>query len=122
MYERMPSAEGTLAIRLGETLTADEIDALYAEAEAALQGRERMNYYVDASRWGHLAPDVALHALKQRMMHLGWYNRFRRVAVVTESPVLRGMVSTMDWITPVMDVRAFPPAEAEAALRWCEGG
>ena len=110
-----------LAVKLGETLTAEEIDMLYAEAAAALEGRERLNYYVDASRWGHLAPDVALHALKQRVMHLGWYNRFRRVAVVTDSPVLRGMVSAMDWVTPIMDVRAFAPAEADAALAWCEG-
>lgn len=121
MYERIASAEGTLAVKLGETLTAEEIDRLYAEAAAALEGRERLNYYVDASRWGHLAPDVALHALKQRVMHLGWYNRFRRVAVVTDSPVLRGMVSAMDWVTPIMDVRAFAPAEADAALAWCEG-
>lgn len=122
MYERIATSDDTLAVRLGETLTADEIDALYAEAEKALQGRERLNYFVDATAWSHLAPDTALHALKQRMLHLGWYNRFQRVAVVTENQALKTMLSAMDWITPVMDVKAFGPAEADEALRWCEKG
>ena len=122
MYERLKSADGTLAVKLGETLTAEEVDALYEQAAAALEGRERLNYYVDATQWGLLAPDVALHALKQRLMLLGWYNRFRRVAVVTDNPVLRSMVTAMDWVTPVMDVRSFAPAEAAEGLRWCENG
>ncbi len=122
MYERLESADGTLALRLGETLTAEEIDALYAQTAAALEGRERMNYYVDATRWAHIAPDVALHALKQRLLHLGWYNRFRRVAVVTDSAVLRSMVTAMDWVTPIMDVRSFASTESAAALNWCENG
>ncbi len=122
MYERMTSSDDTLAVRLGETLTAAEIDELYAEAARALEGRDRLNYFVDATRWSHLAPDVALHALKQRVLHLGWYNRFRRVAVVTDSQALKAMVTAMDWVTPVMDVQAFAPADADEALRWCQGG
>ena len=99
MYERIATSDDTLAVRLGATLTAEEIDALYAEAEKALQGRERLNYFVDATAWSHLAPDTALHALKQRMLHLGWYNRFRRVAVVTENQALKAMLSAMEYLS-----------------------
>ncbi|TPE63299.1 STAS/SEC14 domain-containing protein [Sandaracinobacter neustonicus] len=122
MYERIETSPGTIGIRLGETLTIDEINQLYADAAEALTSHERLNYFVDARAWSHAGLQAGLHSLKMRLAHLDWFHRFERVAVVTDSVLLGGSVKLLDLLTPMMDVRAFSPADVEAGLRWCEGG
>lgn len=121
MYETIAARDDVVAIRLGETLTKDEIDRLYAEVEAKFGAHEKLCYFCDATAFQHLAPDAVLEGLRQRMMHLGWLSRFDRVAVVTDSAAIRTWIAVMDALTPVMQVKAFRPAEADAGLAWAQG-
>ena len=121
MYERIETQPGTIGIRLGETLSVDEINSLYAEAADALKSHDKLNYYVDARAWSHTGLEAGLHSLKMRLAHLDWFHRFARVAVVTDNALLNGAVTLLDLLTPMMDVRAFGAGDAEAGLRWCEG-
>lgn len=120
MYEMIPAKDDVVAIRLGETLTKDEIDRLYADVEAKFGAHEKLSYFCDASGFQHLAPDAVLEGLRQRMMHLGWLSKFNRVAVVTDSAAIRTWIAVMDALTPVMQVKAFPPADAAAGLAWAQ--
>jgi hypothetical protein len=120
MYETIPARDDVVAIRLGATLTGPEIDRLYADVEARFAVHAKLGYYCDATAFQHIAPDAVLEGLRQRMMHLGWLARFERVAVVTESAAIRTWIAVMDALTPVMQVRAFAPAEAAAGLDWVQ--
>ena len=122
MLERIETAPGTIGIRLGETLTVAEIDQLYADVRAALEAHERLNYFVDATRYSRIGLEAGLHSLKMRLAHLDWFHRFARVAVVTDNALLKGAVTLLDLLTPMMDVRAFGAGDAEAGLKWCESG
>ena len=122
MYERLETAPGTIGIRLGQTLTVEEIDLLYADVAVVLEGRERINYFVDASAYAHIGLEAGLYSLKKRLAHLDWFHRFERVAVVTDSAMMKGAVQLFDLFTPMMDVRAYEPGDSALALGWCEGG
>jgi hypothetical protein len=120
MFETIPAKDDVVAIRLGETLTKEEIDRLYADVQAKFGVHEKLSYYCDATAFQHLAPDAVLEGLRQRMMHLGWLSRFDRVAVVTDSAAIRTWIAVMDALTPVMQVKAFQPADAAAGLAWVQ--
>jgi hypothetical protein len=122
MLERIETAPGTIGIRLGETLTVAEIDQLYADVRAALEAHERLNYFVDATRYSRIGLEAGLHSLKMRLAHLDWYHRFRRVAVVSDSAMIRGAVAMFDLLTPLMEVKAFGSDDPAAAQAWCEAG
>jgi hypothetical protein len=120
MYETIPAKDDVVAIRLGDTLTKDEIDRLYTDVQAKFTAHEKLSYYCDATAFQHLAPDAVLEGLRQRMMHLGWLSKFDRVAVVTDSAAIRTWIAVMDALTPVMQVKAFQPADAAAGLQWVQ--
>ncbi|MCG2841881.1 STAS/SEC14 domain-containing protein [Sandaracinobacter sp. RS1-74] len=121
MYERIEAPSHVVAVKLGETLTAEEIERLYREVGEALEkltAHDRLSYYVDASSWSHVGLEAMLEGLKQRFLHLGWLSRFDRVGLVTDNAVLRGTISLFDAITPHMSLKSFTPDEAEAGLKW----
>jgi hypothetical protein len=118
MYEILPSADRLFAVRLGETLTADEIEALYEAVGKRFESQPRLNYYVDATAYRHIGPEAFVEGVKQRLAHLGWLSRFDRVAIVTDSPLIRTVANVFDVLTPSMAVRVFEPDKAAEALAW----
>ena len=128
MYARIDVPSGVVAVKLGETLSAEDITGLYADVAAALaeldgRGQEqRLHYYVDASAWSHLDFEAMFEGLRQRLLHLGWLNRFDRVGIVTDSPFVHGATGLFGVVAPGMQLRCFAPAEADAALSWVKDG
>ncbi len=124
MYERIDSPPSVVAVKLGESLAAAEIARLYADVGAALgalEPQQRLHYFVDASDWSHLDFDAVFEGVKQRLLHLGWMNRFGRVGIVTDSPFVQGAAGLFGALAPRMELRCFAPAEADAALSWVKG-
>lgn len=122
MYERIETQGPLVAVRLGDTLTAAEIEQLYAEVGEALGRHEKLSYFVDASNWSHMGLEAGVEGLKQRLTHLGWLTRFDRVAIVTDSLFIKGTVGLLDAVTPHMAMKCFAPAESDAGLRWAADG
>lgn len=122
MYERIDAPSGVMAVKLGETLSAEDITSLYADVEAALRQQQRLHYYADASAWSHLDFEAMFEGLRQRLLHLGWLSRFDRVGIVTDSPFVQGATTLFGAVAPGMQLRCFAPAEAEAAFSWVKDG
>ncbi len=118
MYEILPSDSRLFAVRLGETLTADDIEAIYEAVGKRFETEPRLNYYVDATAYRHLGAQAFVEGVKQRLAHLNWLSRFDRVAIVSDSPIIRTVAGVFDVLTPSMAVRVFDPDKAEAALAW----
>ncbi len=122
MYQRIETSGPLVALRLGESLTADEINQLYAEVGDALERHARISYYVDATGWSHIGLEAGLEGLKQRLAHLGWLTRFDRVVIVSDNPLIKGMVGLFDLLTPHMQMKCFAAADADAGLDWAKAG
>lgn len=122
MYERIDAPAGVIAVKFGESLKAEEVTQLYADVGEALEKHQRLNYFVDASNWSHVDPDAAFEGVKQRLLHLGWLQRFDRVAIVTGSPFVQAMLSMFGSVAPGMEVRSFAPTQAEQAFSWVKNG
>lgn len=121
MYEILPSGPRLFAVRLGETLSAGDIESLYEAVGQRFETEPRLNYYVDATAYRHIGADAFVEGVKQRLAHLNWLSRFDRVAIVTDSALIRTVAGVFDVLTPTMAVRVFEPDKAEAALAWAEG-
>ena len=51
-------------------------------------------------------------------MNRHYIREMERVAVITESVVVRGAMTAFSWIMPKVGVRAFDTTETRAAFRW----
>lgn len=122
MFEQLDAQPGTIALRLGETLTKADIEQIYVLVTAAFETHPRLNYFVDTTAYRGSALDARIEDLKGHLTHLGWLSRFDRVALVTDNGLFRVAAGLFDMMTPVMQVKAFSPVETAAALRWCESG
>lgn len=65
----------------------------------------------------------AFPSAKQRQMSKDFIDkyydtRFHRVAIVTESAVIRGAMTAMRWVIPTLTMRAFLPSAIGEGVNW----
>lgn len=65
-----------------------------------------------------MTAEALVRDLRFHMSHLGLWQRFPRVAIVTDEPWLKAMVSVMDVVLPHVQARAFDPGNEAEALAW----
>ena len=108
-----------VAVRLsGFVSKADYDQVLVRAVERALKANERLRlYYEIAPDFAGLSPGAMWEDFWVGMSH---WTRWKRVAVVTEVPWIRQMVSMFGFLMPAA-TKVFALAEAEQARVWLAG-
>jgi hypothetical protein len=116
MIEPIPSPEGVLAFRaVGRIERADYRDVLEPAVEAMVAGRGevRLVYVLGEAFEGYAVGA----GFEDARLGLGHLTKWARIAIVSDRDWGRHGIGMMGWMMPG-EVRVFPEAELEGALRW----
>jgi hypothetical protein len=117
MLEIIPAPDGVVAMRASGRLDEADIERAITAVEAALAARDRITIYAEVDIAG-ITPGGLMRDLGYGLSHLGQLRRFARAAVVTNQDWVRWIAEAENAILPWIEVRAFAPAEKEAAMAW----
>ncbi|HSX65059.1 MAG TPA: STAS/SEC14 domain-containing protein [Pseudoxanthomonas sp.] len=106
------------AFRFSGKLTGEDYDRCIAEIEARLDEYPRIAIFGDMTGMTGLSAEALGKDLRYALEKLGEYSRFARAAVVTDNNWLGKVSEFSGRVLPKTEVRAFAPAEADAALAW----
>ena len=118
MIELLPSPDHLSAFRIAGHLTAVEYDRLIADVEARLERHARIAVYCDATGFRDIAPDALAKDFAYALGHIGEWNRYARMALVTDKAWLRMLTKTFGPLVPGLEARVFEPGQQAEALAW----
>ncbi|MFN3513058.1 MAG: STAS/SEC14 domain-containing protein [Phenylobacterium sp.] len=114
----LPAADHVVAFRVEGLLTEADYDEMIPVLEAKLKAHPQIGLYGDMMGFTGMTLPALARDIRYSAGKLGQLDRFRRAAVVSDNPWIRGWVKFMDPIFPQVQARAFDPGEREAALAW----
>ncbi|MES2034422.1 MAG: STAS/SEC14 domain-containing protein [Pseudomonadota bacterium] len=118
MIELLPAPDHVIAYRLAGHLTADDYDGLIAGVEAKLATHATVGVYADASGFIDIAPEALAKDFAYSFGKIGDWDRFRRVALVTDTGWLRALVRFAAPLAPGVQARVFAAGEQAQAMAW----
>lgn len=89
-------------------------DAL-AVVEEKLSAHEQLHLYVELTSLGTIEPKALFDDLKSALRH---WDRFDKLAIVTQDSVLPRITPFLDRVLPGIDVQTFSTTQREAAHQW----
>lgn len=120
MLEMLPAPDTVVAMRMTGRIDRADIERAIEAVDAALARHERISFYAEADiagmTPGALARDIGYGLGMLRELH-----RVPRAALVTSQDWMRRIARVEQAILPGIEIRAFTPAEREAALAWVSG-
>ena len=118
MIEYLQSPEYLVALKLSESLTADDVEKAYAVVEKALAENERISFFAEIAPSASLTWEGAIKDLSKGINQLGKISRYYRAAVVTDKGWLGALARAEGLVFSSIDVRVFSPEERDKALAW----
>lgn len=118
MFESVKAPDHVVAYRLAGVMTANDYDRAVNALEPKLKAHPKLGFYADMTAFKSMSAEALVRDLRFHMSHLGLWQRFSRVSIVTDEPWLKAMVGILDAILPHVEARAFAPGEEAEALAW----
>ena len=119
MIQTLPApAPHVVALRIGETVAGDDLDAVTRSIDSALATHDHLSLFLAFDDWTSITPAAVLKEVGLGLRHLGHLDRFERVAVLTDKKWLQTAAGLKGALIPGVEVRAFPLAERSDALDW----
>jgi hypothetical protein len=118
MMEILPAPDHVAAYRFSGTLTEADLERVIADVETRLARHERIGILFDLTDFEDVTLRAVLKDISYGFGKLGELRRFAREAVITDKKWISGLVKFGDPLVPFVEMRAFAPAEREAALAW----
>jgi len=116
MYYRQ-LGELTLTVSRAKKI-ADEDWAQYLEGSLAITKKFRVAANVSLLCCVNAYPNARQRQVASDFMERNYLREMDRIAVITESTVIRGAMLAFSWIMPQVRVSAFGSTDAEGAFRW----
>jgi SpoIIAA-like len=109
--------ELTVTVSTARTIT-DEDWVAYLEGTLAIAKGFGLAANVSLLCCVHAYPNARQRQMASDFMTRHYIRDMERVAVITESVVIRGAMTAFSWIMPKVRVRAFDTNETRDAFRW----
>lgn len=116
MYFRQLN-ELTVTVSTAKTIT-DEDWTAYLEGTLAIAKGFGLAANVSLLCCVHAYPNARQRQMASDFMVHHYIRQMERVAVITESVIIRGAMTAFSWIMPNVRVRAFDTNESRDALKW----
>ena len=118
MIEFDAAPDHVVALRFEGTLTGDDFDRVKEEIDDRLARHRRIALVADLTAFSGPSLEALAKDFRYNLAMLGHWDRFPREAVITDSAWIRTAVAAFDPIIPQVEVKAFAPAERQAAFAW----
>jgi hypothetical protein len=116
MYFRQLN-ELTVTVSTAKTIT-DEDWTAYLEGTLAIAKGFGLAANVSLLCCMHAYPNARQRQMASDFMIHHYIRQMERVAVITESVIIRGAMTAFSWIMPKVRVRAFDTNQSRDALKW----
>lgn len=113
-------ASHVVAVRLEGKVTKEDVAAVVAMVEEALDKSERLNLLFDLTQTDGIEPTAVLKDLAFGMRNLGRIYRFQQMAVISDNESVGKIVAWEDWLFKSVEIKRFPSQETNQALNWIE--
>ncbi|MCD7060850.1 STAS/SEC14 domain-containing protein [Pelagibacterium xiamenense] len=113
--------ENVIVVSLEGKLEAAEVERLTSRAEAMLARFEEVGMLVDASGLKGVSADALARDITWEIKHIRDWERFKKIALITENGFLAGVTRAMGALMPQIEVRAFENDERVQALEFVSG-
>ena len=107
-----------VAFEIDGTVTAPDLDDLYAAVEEAMDGTGPVHVYGEIHGIGGLTLDAVGANVKRGIALLPRIGRVDRYAVVTDARWIATLAEIEGALIPGLDVQTWPTAERADALAW----
>ncbi|MBS1794766.1 MAG: STAS/SEC14 domain-containing protein [Acidobacteria bacterium] len=118
MIEILSSPGPVVALRLSGPVDGKDVETAYRALDDALGAHDKVSLYAEVDK----SADFSFEALYEDLRHgfgkLGQTKRFYRAALVTDKKWLAALARAEGVMFSRIEVRVFPFAEREEALKW----
>lgn len=118
MIEILESPKHLIAMKIGGSVTAEDIDRAYRATNGALKENERVSFFAEVDHTFGLTVEGALKDLWNGIGQLGRLGKYYRAAVVTDKGWIATMARVEGIVFSSIDVRVFEPTERDKAFAW----
>lgn len=118
MIEVLESAKHLVALKISDSVTAEDVSKAYAATQSALDSNERISFFAEIEPSMGLTLKGLYKDLSEGLKHFGSLSKYYRAAVVTDKGWLGAMARVEGLVFSSIDVRVFSPAERDKAFAW----
>jgi hypothetical protein len=121
MLEFIKSPDDVLAVKLTDTITGNDLDAVTDRVEDMLAKHDKIQLYVETRGIKGLELAALPHHFNRTFPLFGKLSRFGRVAVVADQSWVRVTTRFESAVMPNIRYRVYEPDEREEALEFAFG-
>jgi len=118
MIEILDSPKYLVAMRLSESMTADDVAKAYKVTDDALSNNERISFFAEIDDSVNLSFEGLLKDMVEGIGQIGKLKRYYRAAVVTEISWMAAIARVEGFVFSSVDVRVFAHEDREKAFAW----
>ena len=121
MIEVLASPDQVAAMKISGTMTGADYDRVIAEVEGKLGKHEKIGVVLDLTDFEDFTAEAAWKDIKYDFSKLFELKRFPREAIITDKQWMAVAARVADPLIPHVEIRAFDPAQRQAAMAWVAG-
>lgn len=118
MLQMIDSPDDTIAIKVSEKITGNDLDRIWDRLDAIMAKHEKIHFFVETEALDGIELSGLPAYIARALPLLGKLTRFGRVAVVADQAWVRAGTRIESAILPFITYRTFVPEERDAALAW----
>ncbi|WP_136247526.1 STAS/SEC14 domain-containing protein [Halomonas borealis] len=119
MLELLPSeADHLLAMRIGDRVTAPDIQVAIDAIETLKKIQPRISLYIEIDDMRWMTFTAFLRDLGYGLTQLGDLDRYYRAAVLSDKRWIRHLARLEDRLFKRMEIQTFPLHDKPSALEW----
>nr|WP_300309110.1 STAS/SEC14 domain-containing protein [Halomonas sp.] len=119
MLELIPHpAAHVVAMRVGGTVTAKDLQQAIDAIEAAKQAHPRVSMLAELDNLHWMTVTAVLKDIGYGLTQFGELKHYHRAAVITDKDWIKHVTHLEDKLIKNLEMRTFPSKEREAAMAW----
>ncbi len=118
MIDILDAPEHVIALRFEGKLTGEDVGRYQGALDAKLTQQGKIGLCVDITGLSDMNADALIKGTKADLDALAHLSRFGRLAIVSDKEWPAAAIRFIDPMLPTLEMRAFGPDQADAAMAW----
>lgn len=118
MLQQVSAPDHVIALSLNGKLTGEGIQEYQSKLKDRLQKHSQVGIYVDLTMLSDISANALIAGAKADMELFSHLSQLGRCAFVSDKEWPQTLVSILQQLFPVLDVKVFPASQSQEALDW----